>query len=160
NNYIGGNTGDGSGNLIGANGTGVVIDGTNATNNVVVGNAIGTSFNGALDLGNGQDGVMVNGDQTIVGQALAGSGTVIAPNRAGHAVTSKENSLRGNSIFASRVGLGIDLLSAGVNPVAPNDSLDGDDGPNYLQNFPVLTAVSVVGTQVRLQGRYSSEINS
>src|SRR5262249_25774511 len=41
NNFVGGNTGDGSGNLIGGNGNeGIAIDGANATNNVVEGNAI------------------------------------------------------------------------------------------------------------------------
>lgn len=161
NNFIGGNTGDGSGNLIGGNGNvGIDIEGAGSTDNIVEGNAIGTSFNGALDLGNNLEGVGVGGDGTIVGTALTGQGNVVAHNQGGIFVYSKENSLRGNAIFANGGQLGIDLFTAGPTPVAPNDSLDNDDGPNYLQNYPVITAVSVVGTQVRLQGRYNAEPNS
>jgi hypothetical protein len=161
NNFIGGNTADGSGNLIGGNGNqGIDIEGSNSTNNIVQGNAIGTSFNGALDLGNNTEGVAVGGDNTIVGGTTGNTGNVIAHNQGGIFVYSLQNTMRGNSIHDNEVQLGIDLVTGSGNPVTPNDSLDADDGPNYLQNFPVITAVSVVGPQVRLQGRYSSEINS
>jgi hypothetical protein len=161
NNFIGGSTGGGSGNLIGGNGNiGVDIEGLNATNNIVEGNAIGTSFNGASDLGNNLEGLALNGDLTIVGEPLAGVGNIIAHNQGGIFVYSLQNTMRGNSIFANNTQLGIDLFTGGGNPVAQNDSLDGDDGPNYLQNYPVITAVSLVGSQVRLQGRYSSEPSS
>jgi len=162
NNFIGGNTADGTGNLIGGNGNeGIVIDGVDATNNIIEGNAIGTTFNGALDLGNNQQGIAVNGDYTIIGETVENAGNIIAFNQNGGInVFSLQNNIRGNAIFNNRFGLGIDLSSGGGNPVTPNDSLDVDSGPNYLQNFPVITAVSRVGTQVRLQGRYSSEPSS
>lgn len=161
NNYVGGNTADGSGNLIGGNGNvGVEIDGANATDNIVEGNAIGTSFNGALDLGNNLEGVAVGGDFTIVGEPLTNVGNLIANNQGGIFVYSLQNTMRGNAIFHNNSQLGIDLYQAGGNPVSVNDSLDGDDGPNYVQNYPVITAVSVVGTTVRLQGRYAAEKSS
>jgi len=161
NNFIGGSTVDGSGNLIGGNGNvGIDIEGATATDNIVEGNAVGTSFNGALNLGNNLEGIAAAGDGTIVGTPLLGEGNIIARNQGGIFVYSKENSLRGNAIFDNEIQLGIDLSTLSPNPVTPNDSLDGDDGPNYLQNFPVITSVSVVGAQVRLQGRYNAEPNS
>jgi hypothetical protein len=49
--------------------------------------------------------------------------------------SSSGNSVLRNSIHDNG-GLGIDL---GSNGVTPNDSGDGDTGPNGLQNFPFLT---------------------
>src|SRR5262249_1161109 len=84
NNFIGGNTADGTGNLIGGNGNeGIVIDGVDATNNIIEGNAIGTTFNGALDLGNNQQGIAVNGDYTIIGETVGNAGNIIAFNQNG-----------------------------------------------------------------------------
>jgi hypothetical protein len=158
NNFIGGNTTDGSGNLIGGNGNeGIGVEGANATNNIIEGNAIGTSFNGAIDLGNNTEGIAVGGDFTLIGETVGNAGNIIAHNQGGIFVFSLQNTMRGNSIFNNEVQLGIDLYTGSPNPVTLNDSLDTDDGPNYLQNFPVITSVSVVGSQVRLQGRYSSE---
>lgn len=157
NNFIGGSLADGSGNLIGGNQDGIYVTGTN---NIIQGNAIGTSFNGALDLGHRQVGLSLYGDNTTVG-GLGNLGNIIAKNQyGGIRVHSLENPIRANSIFDNHQELGIDLLDATPFGVTPNDSLDGDSGGNYLQNFPVITAVSRVGAQVRLQGRYSSEPNS
>lgn len=56
--------------------------------------------------------------------------------------------IRGNDIDATHPAgaMGIDLipLSTNVGVVLPNDDLDADDGPNGLQNFPVLSAASDV----------------
>jgi len=48
------------------------------------------------------------------------------------------NAILSNSIFAN-TGLGIDIGDVGVTP---NDTGDGDSGPNNLQNFPVLTSLT------------------
>jgi CSLREA domain-containing protein len=50
-----------------------------------------------------------------------------------------ENLITGNSIYSNN-GLGINL---GTDGVTLNDPGDGDDGPNHLQNFPVITGAAV-----------------
>ena len=64
----------------------------------------------------------------------------------GNALT--ENSIRNNG------GQGIDLDNNG--PV-PNDAGDGDTGPNNLQNYPVITSVTVSGGTATIRGTLNSE---
>ncbi|NOK63200.1 MAG: hypothetical protein GFH25_541222n74 [Chloroflexi bacterium AL-N10] len=79
-NVVGG-AGDGEGNIIGGNtGPGVVISGTNALSNTVVGNFIGTDDEGG-SLGNDGSGIVVGGGATFT--RIGGSaeeGNVIALN--------------------------------------------------------------------------------
>ncbi|MCP5009815.1 MAG: hypothetical protein GY942_07555, partial [Aestuariibacter sp.] len=70
-----------------------------------------------------------DGDGLVV---LSGSGSIFY-----------DNSIHGNN------GLGIDLNNDGVTP---NDYLDGDSGPNELQNAPVLQRVIISGTETIVQG--------
>src|SRR3712207_8042748 len=59
---------------------------------------------------------------------------------------------------SSNSGLGIDLGKIGepTNTVTPNDVGDADTGTNRLQNFPVLTAVTINGTEDRKSTRLNS----
>ncbi len=152
--------------------------GFTTTNVVVQGNFIGTNVNGAA-LGNGYGGVHIgcNASNNAIGGTAAGAGNVIANNGAsldgagirvdifgrtgstsGPAPTG--NAILGNSIYANTSngatpnrGLGIDLIGNGPTP---NDPCDTDTGPNNLQNFPVLTAVTVeIGTTM-IQGTLNS----
>ena len=62
--------------------------------------------------------------------------------------------VRGNSIDGNG-GLGIDLdATGGTLGVTPNDSGDGDAGPNGLQNFPV------VASAVRSGGSLTAQRNA
>lgn len=61
------------------------------------------------------------------------------------------NNLTGNG------GLAIDLLHKGALGVTPNDPLDADDGPNGLQNFPVLTQVTYGAGATTLHGQLHAE---
>ncbi|MCY2968957.1 MAG: hypothetical protein NT069_35915, partial [Planctomycetota bacterium] len=53
-------------------------------------------------------------------------------------------------------GLGIDLAADGVTP---NDTTDADNGPNELQNFPVLSLV-VAGASTRVIGTIQGAANT
>lgn len=64
--------------------------------------------------------------------------------------------LSANSIFGNQ-GPGIDLGNDGVTP---NDAGDADTGPNNLQNYPVLTAMSSAGGNTTIQGTLNSTPNT
>ena len=101
-------------------------------------------------------GLRVTSDRNTVG-GLGGVGNIIARNIAGGVwIDGVQCPIRANSIFGHEgIGINLDLLTG----TTPNDSLDGDDGANHLQNFPMIAAVSQVGSQVRLQGHLSSVPN-
>ena len=151
-NTIGG-TSAGQGNVIAGNGyNGVAL--TGASNNVVQGNFIGTNAAGAA-LGNGQDGVALDGiDGSVTGNTIGGTavgaGNTIAFN-SNNGVSLDDtptlnNRISSNLIYANGL-LGIDLKSEPKSngQVTANDTGDADEGPNNLQNFPVLTDVSPLG---------------
>jgi hypothetical protein len=143
----------GEGNVISGNGAGgISIRNATAT---IQGNLIGTQIDGASALGNSADGIRVFNVladpllQILVGGIPTGAGNIIAYNGAAgvqveaSTVTSQRNSIfnNGPSDPGNQSGLGINL---GSGPgVTPNDPGDTDTGPNGLQNYPVLTSVSV-----------------
>ena len=140
-------------------------DGVNlfdAAANKVAGNYIGTDKNGTAPLGNTGDGVHVtNAPNNTVGGTMTAARNVISGNNGsgvgieGPAATG--NRVLSNSIF-SNGGLGIDL---GVDGPTANDPGDPDTGPNYLQNYPVLSSAkkSATGTTT-VRGTLNSTPNS
>ena len=137
-----------SGNLISGNTqNGVAIYGSGASsapNNIVRGNTIGLSSGGSA-LGNGIGVSILDASASIIGGVGGGQANIISGN-SGKGVIVRGNlaagsSVRGNAIYANG-GLGIDLNDDGVSA---NDLGDGDSGPNGLQNFPVITALSSNG---------------
>jgi hypothetical protein len=71
---------------------------------------------------------------------------------------SIRNIVRGNSIHHN--GIGIDLsTSYTIDGVTPNDTGDGDAGPNALQNFPVITSVSSISGQTTITGTINTTPN-
>ncbi|MGI9173858.1 MAG: right-handed parallel beta-helix repeat-containing protein [Rhodothermales bacterium] len=104
----------------------------------ITGNAIGVDASGN-PLGNGGDGILL-----YEAQNARLSGNTIAHNRGdGIRVLVEDGgaeagtaTIRENRIFENE-GLGIDLNGDGVTY---NDLLDADDGPNALQNYPLLNA--------------------
>jgi CSLREA domain-containing protein len=164
-----GSTTPGEGNVISGNGFhGVQIYGSEATGNRVQGNFIGTDRDGAALLGNRGEGVWIlRASNNTIGGTVAGARNVISGNRYGVEIESDTgysardnrvlrntisrniktgvqvsgdgatgNRILSNSVFANGL-LGIDLAD-GVS--TPNDPDDADTGPNYLQNFPVLSS--------------------
>ena len=155
----------GAGNLIsGNNDDGIELQNIATAFSVVRGNFIGTTAsNPALALGNGGHGLQItsNARTNTIGGTGAGEGNVIAFN-VGDGIfvnAGTNNAFRANLIYAN-TGLGIDLSANGVTT---NDVNDADAGPNQLQNFPILSAVtnSVSGTEIRgtFQGAASQLIN-
>jgi uncharacterized repeat protein (TIGR01451 family) len=129
---------------------GVHISLAGATGNRVEGDYIGTSADGASDLGNGSDGVAILGAaaKNVIGFSRtgtpattdtlcdAGPCNVIARNSgAGVAVgpSATGNTVRANVMFHN-AGLAVDLGGAGVSA---NDVGDADTGANGMLNFPV-----------------------
>jgi hypothetical protein len=141
-----GTGGDGNGDAVEGNviagnfHNGIRISGPGTDYNEVYGNRIGTSVDGTWALGNGQRGVLISsGAQANRIGGLGALGNTIAYHwDAGievNGATTRENRLLGNSIYGNG-GLGIDL---GGDGPTENDPLDLDDGPNSLQNYPVLS---------------------
>jgi hypothetical protein len=155
----------GAGNLISGNTFyGIDINGNQGQNpylTQVLGNFIGTNAAGTGALGNGREGVRIQSGafNNIIGTTAPGAGNIIAfngadPSQGGsgvHVVSDAGNGnlISGNSIFLNKT-LGIDLDSQ-TSGVTANDDLDGDSGPNDLQNFPVIvnaTYSAAYGTQI------------
>ncbi|MBA3544460.1 MAG: hypothetical protein H0T83_08485 [Chthoniobacterales bacterium] len=128
-----------------------------ASGNTIQGNFIGTTADGISPLGNARIGIVVThgASGNLVGGA-AGAGNRIAFNGTSgvevDVATSVGNAIQSNSIY-SNGGLGIELAGEGVTP---NDAGDGDAGPNNLQNFPRITAVTVTGGNVAISGVLNS----
>jgi hypothetical protein len=136
-NVIGGTTAAARNVISGNASSGVVLDFA-ATNNTVEGNYIGTDISGANALGNGFNGITLDGDaaKNVIGGQAA---NVIAFNGADGVmvggVLSVGNAIQGNSIF-SNGGIGIDLMNGGnTAPALP-----------VLQSVIVGAATQITGT--------------
>jgi CSLREA domain-containing protein len=119
------------------------------TGNRVEGNLIGTDASGTTPLGNAGDGVVLNGvSGSRIGGIAPGEGNVIA-NSGGAGVLVVDTDATANAILGNSIhdngSLGIDLGGGGF--IAENDYLDGDSGPNGLQNYPSVN-VSSDGTTI------------
>ncbi len=147
-NTVGGTT-PGAGNVISGNGSdGLDIIGPYyggaGQDNLVEGNLIGVGADGTEPLGDGASGVSIFGEAAYntIGGLAAGAGNIIAnsQNRQGLIVGGSNsddcpgNEILSNSIYNNAV-LGIDLGFNGVNQNMPGGPFQG---PNDLQNYPVL----------------------
>ncbi len=131
--------------------SGIWINGDGST---VKGNFIGANSAAAL-LGNGDAGIQILANNTVVGGTAAGEANVIANSGAGKdgifVQSGTGNAIRANSIY-NNGGLGIDLTNDGVDA---NDDQDPDGLANNTQNFPIIrTALS--GTPNRIRGTLNS----
>ena len=139
-----GGTSPGAGNIVSGNsGDGIVLN--TAAYTGIFGNKIGTTADGNTALANTERGIVVgNGsvNNTIGGNA-PGEANIMAYNRTGitaaqlyiNAPLPQNNRISGNSIFAN-TRIGIDLRNN--YDVEANDPGDSDEGPNRLQNHPVI----------------------
>ena len=147
----------GAGNTISGNSeNGIELDGSG---NTVVYNNIGVqAADPSAGLGNGVDGVRVLGSNNVIGTTTAGNnigynvGNGVTVGLSPADTTAIQNSIRGNNIYYNGK-LGIDLGNDGVTY---NDPEDPDVGPNLLQNFPVLTSVTLSGNTATISGTLNS----
>ena len=144
-----------------------VGDSRRANSNIIQGNFIGTNQDGTVALGNRGIGVHVqDGDDNLIGGTEAGARNLIAHSRispftnaSGVRVSAGvRNRILGNLIYDNDE-LGIDL-GFGATGVTPNDSGDTDTGPNDVQNFPILTEVTISAAGARLKGTLNSTPNT
>jgi hypothetical protein len=127
-NRIAGNTND----AITINGTG---------SNLISANLIGVDANG-LGIFNSGAGVRIGAgaNNTVVGNTIRFmvKGGVLVTGAAGDG-----NSILGNTIYDNgTTGDALDIDIGALGPT-PNDGADIDNGPNQLQNFPIVTAVQL-----------------
>ena len=139
----------------------------NSSGNTIQGNFIGVDITGSGALGNAGPGISSYGAfNNTIGGTAAGAGNIIAFNTHGVTLSNVQgagtgNAILSNSIFSNSPGLGIDLhTSFSPNGVTPNDSCDGDAGPNNFQNFPTLTSASSGGSSTTVQGSLNSTANT
>jgi len=142
NNIIGGN-GPGEGNVVAGNQVGVEIA-AQAEGNTLIGNLIGVQADGVNPLENDR-GVVILGSHNTIGGDTPESANVIAYNGAGVSVgNSSSASVAGNRFGQNRFFgngfLGIDLGNDGPSA---NDPADPDEGPNRLQNKPVIVEARI-----------------
>ena len=139
-------------NVISGNGgAGIAIQSSDTTAVDVRGNVIGLNAAGTAPLGNAGAGVLIQAadENTVAGNRIAyngGAGVRVLSLDLGEGFDDAvRNRIAGipavvgpNLIFANDE-LGIDL---GGDGPSPNDAGDLDDGPNFGQNAPVLTAAA------------------
>ena len=165
------------GNVIGGNDEGIRLgNGSDGTTGMTVhGNWIGTDVTGTHDIGNFASGIRLAGRDITIGGIGPGEGNVIAFN-AGAGVQVEydfsnisRNSIRGNSIYGNGEAppvegvsnLGIDLGNPGGGlGLTQNDLGDADLGPNFSQNFPIISSAVSAGGDTTVHGRLNSTPSS
>jgi parallel beta-helix repeat protein len=158
-NLIGSTTADRRNVISGNSGPGVLLTGADCNYNVIRGNYIGTDATGTHAIGQGGDGVRIDGAlSNSVGDGTAESRNTIAFNAgAGVAIPNGfSDGVNWNS-FAANGGLPIDLGPTGGTP---NDPGDGDSGANQLQNAPVISAAVFFGQTLEVTGTYNGVASS
>jgi titin len=165
-------SGSTAGNIISGNDTGILLT-TNAQNNQIHGNKIGSGNSTDSSLPN-NTGILLDGaDFNIIGGTSlpmeanwvmhnTGDGIRFITTASGNMVRNNyiawnargitagattgdavQNTFHYNHIYHN-TQLGIDLHPWGVTP---NDPGDADLGPNYLQNFPVISSATTSTVQ-------------
>ncbi|HEX8897218.1 MAG TPA: hypothetical protein VF751_00850 [Chthoniobacterales bacterium] len=152
-----GGSSPGAGNLISGTFAAIQLssDGTQ-----VLGNYVGVGSDGKTPLKNNGIGILVAGNNNTIGGLAPGAGNAIAFfGSAGvylePSVNPINNAILSNSIY----GRG-PAIKLGVDGPHPNDNLDLDEGPNHLQNFPVLTSFTPVSGGFIVDGMLNSTPNT
>ncbi len=155
NNYVGG-----------AKDEGILLSGVNATANTITQNVIGQAPSLVAE-GNGSAGIGLSASAhgNVIGTATfltqSGGGNIIVNNAAPgiwvESTAGAGNRIDGNNVIHDNSGLLAIDLGAGSDPFGlgptANDSSDVDNGPNNLQNYPILTqATRIEANTIVLDG--------
>ncbi|HET6262952.1 MAG TPA: hypothetical protein VFG99_12045, partial [Chloroflexia bacterium] len=147
-------------NLISGNVTfGVIVSSANDTK--IQNNYIGTNASASGPVPNQSSGIYISDGYTNTIGGGVGLGNLVAYNGEDGVFANggASNVINTNSIY-SNIKLGINLGSSNdwqFGGVSVNDALDPDDGPNKVQNYPVLSASS---TQSQIKGSLNSLPNT
>ncbi len=117
-------------NVIGANSGGMILNSV-SNSPLIFANWIGTTPSGG-NIGNALDGIRIEDSNNIdvhSNRIAFNVGNGIATGSNVSAIAWFQNRMYGNG------GIGIDL---GADGITPNDPGDSDEGPNRLQNFPII----------------------
>ncbi len=140
----------------------------NGANHVLTGNVIGgiaTAAPGhAVGVANGGNGItVVDADSTMIGGETPGDGNLISGN-GGAAVAVLSGT--GNQVLGlsgeGNARIDHDLVGGTEDAfgVTANDPGDADEGPNGLQNHPLLTAATFTTRSVLVEGTLASTPNT
>jgi hypothetical protein len=162
---------DSSGTEIGGSSTGArnVVSGnsdsgvfiSSGSGTKVLGNRIGTTAGGTGALGNGGAGVFMQGSNHAIGDGTSGGSNTIAFNGLDGALldgaATTGNRISRNSVF-SNGGLGIDLLGGleDAQGNTANDAGDVDEGPDGLQNKPVVSSAKTSSTKTTITAKLNA----
>jgi CSLREA domain-containing protein len=103
-NTIGGDTPE-KRNVISANGKDGIYINAVSEKNIIQGNYIGTDINGEAPLGNGENGILVAGDENTIGGEMGVTGNVISANvEDGVVIGGLYNDVKGNLIGTNASG--------------------------------------------------------
>jgi parallel beta-helix repeat protein len=124
-----GTSSPGGGNVISGNlGSGLAIQGEDATNNIVFGNLIGTDALGTSPLGNLGDGVtLVKADFNQIGGLGPGEGNVILGNGGdGVSISTSNSPVVAGDVIAGNLGDGVTVASGSNNALIVGNKIGVD----------------------------------
>jgi len=145
NNTIGG-TAPEHRNVISGNRTGILLGGTGATGNKILGNYIGINGSGDAALGNTDCGVeIVDGVSNIIGGTTAGARNIISGNEGDGIVISGENAT-GNIVQGNFVGTNV----SGTERLGNNNGISLFDAPTTTVGGTSIEARNVISGNNRI----------
>jgi hypothetical protein len=144
---------------LGNNGDGVEISSADGTNGAKR-NTIGREGEGNVISNNIGSGVLIAGNLTIGGTGSDNNDVtdnIITGNTMYGVLVTAVLAIDSAQLHFNNTLAGIDLTGDGITA---NDNLDADNGPNNLQNFPIITSSVISGRSALVAGTLNSTPNT
>ena len=125
-------------NLIAGNLNGVTISGTRATDNLILGDLIGTDATGSKPLRNARDGVFVDAARNTIGGTAPGARNVIA----GNGLNGIDLTANASKILVQGNYIGVDATGSSLLGNASNGVLS--NGPDVTIGGPTAAARNII----------------